>query len=194
VDIYRIEEQTSTSSSTFLPSSSATSDASADIINCSSVSYDVESNDTEVEMEKASDVSKGCSSQPRLRLSQQRHRLQNVAKASDRYALLDQDVALITSDVLQDYEIVTTKNSCRYKLSVQAVSASTASELKSTIEWTRLSVMKEWMKNDGGGTHIVSAGTRFYFFRSRYTHASASAVVIKQSIVAFIEESHILCR
>jgi len=82
VDIYRIEEQPLTSSSTFLPSSSAPSDASAYIIYCSSVSYDVESNDTEVETKAASDVSEGdCTSQPRLRLSQQKHRLQNVAKS-----------------------------------------------------------------------------------------------------------------
>jgi len=76
------------------------------------VLYDVENKDTEVEMEAASDASEGdCAIQPRLRLSQQRRRLQNVAKASDRYALSDRDVAKITSDVLQDYEILTLTNS-----------------------------------------------------------------------------------
>jgi len=75
------------------------------------VSHDVERNDTEVEMEAANDPSEGkCTNQPRLRLSQQRRRLQNVAKASDRYALSDRSVSMITYDVLQDYEIVTLKN------------------------------------------------------------------------------------
>jgi len=89
VDKYRIEAQSSTSSLIYSPSSSAVSDAAADNNTSSSVSNNTENNDAEVEIEATGDASEprgltvpdvvDSSSPPRLRVFQQRRRLQNVA-------------------------------------------------------------------------------------------------------------------
>jgi len=176
------------------------------------VSHDVERNDTEVEMEAASDPSEGkCTNQPRLRLSQQRRRLQNVAKASDRIALSDRAVAEITSGVLQDYEIVKLENSSevidkhkirmerhKYRQSVQAVSASATNDVMGIYFDGQKDKTLSHESVDGKShrrmtveEHISLVQEPGSTYLGHVTPATCSALAIKQIIVAFIKDSHI---
>jgi len=219
VDKYRIEAQSSTSSLIYSPSSSAVSDAAADINTSSSVSNFTENNDAEVEIEATGDASEprgltvpdvvDSSSPPRLRVFQQRRRLQNVAKASDRYALSDRAVAEITSGVLHDYGIVTLENSSqvidrhkvrrerqKYRRSVQAVSASTATDVLGIYFDGRKDKTLSHENVDGQfhrrmtvEEHISLLQEPGSTYLGHVTPTAGSAAAIKQSIVAFIEES-----
>lgn len=209
---YRIETQTLASSSPYSLSSSAVSHEAADVATCSSLSYDAESNDTEVAMEASSDDSQGeCTSQAQLGLSQQRRRLQNIAKASDRYALSDRAVAEITSGVLQDYGIVTLENHSevidrhkvrrerlRYRRTVQALRASTSTEVlgiyfdgRKDKTLSHESVDGKFHRRITVEEHISLVQEPGSTYLGHVMPSSGSAAAIKESIVAFIEESHI---